>query len=152
MAHATHAVPELACWLAYPFANVIGRVRRSVHFCLGDISRKPATEVQNLCSLIPLQALDGVVDRVHLESSYAGQWQDRSPLRDVPESLEIIAGIADVKSKPQPTEELRAKIDALLEVVPAERLLVSSSCGCGRVPHDEAIRLMRNLVRAAGGD
>ena len=68
---------------------------------------------------------------------------------EIPDSMEIIAGIADVKSKPQPVDELRARIDALLEVVPEQRLLVSSSCGCGRVPHDEAIRLMRNLVKAA---
>ena len=27
-----------------------------------------------------------------------------------------------------------------------------TSCGCGRVPHDEAIRLLRNLVKAAGGE
>ena len=37
----------------------------------------------------------------------------------------------------------------LLEFIPEDRLLVSSSCGCGRVPHDEAIRLMRNLSLAA---
>ena len=63
--------------------------------------------------------------------------------------MEVIAGIADVKAKPQSEAELRERIDALLGVLPAERLLVSSSCGCGRVPHDEAIELMRNLVRAA---
>jgi len=27
-----------------------------------------------------------------------------------------------------------------------------TSCGGGRVPHDEAIRLLRNLVKAAGGE
>ena len=45
--------------------------------------------------------------------------------------------------------ELREKIEQLVDVIPAERLLVSTSCGVGRVPHDEAIRLMRNLVKAA---
>ena len=54
-----------------------------------------------------------------------------------------------MKSRPESADLLRAKITALLEVIPAERLLVSSSCGCGRVPHDEAIELMRNLVAAA---
>ena len=88
---------------------------------------------------------------MHIECSYAGQWADRGMLADVPDSIQIIAGIADVKRSPQGVDELREKIESLLDVVPEDRLLVSSSCGCGRVPHDEAIRLMRNLVKAAGG-
>lgn len=152
MAHSALPVADVVRWLAYPFRSRPA-IRRSVHFCLGDISRRPATQVQNLRSLVPLlQALEGEIDRAHLECSYAGQWRDHGLLREVPDSIEIVAGIADVKSPPQPVDALRAKIDALLAVVPRERLLVSSSCGCGRVPHDEAIRLMRNLVKAAGGD
>jgi len=127
-------------------------ITRTVHFCLGDISRQTATEDQNLKNLVPLlQALEGTVDRVHLECSYPGQWQDITVLKEIPSSMEIIAGIADVKSTNPATsvDELSSKIQNLLEIVPAERLLVSTSCGCGRVPHDEAIRLVRNLVKAA---
>ena len=125
-------------------------ITRSIHFCLGDIARKPSIEVQNLRSLIPfIQKLEGIVDRVHVECSYSGQWEEHALLAELPESMEVIAGIADVKSKPAPVTELRQKIEQLVEVIPAERLLVSTSCGVGRVPHDEAIRLMRNLVKAA---
>ncbi|MDP6607352.1 MAG: hypothetical protein QF664_14010, partial [Dehalococcoidia bacterium] len=67
----------------------------------------------------------------------------------IPESIEVIAGIADSKSKPQSVETLREGAEALARVVPPERLLLSSSCGCGRVPHDDAIEMMRNLVEAA---
>ena len=149
MIEARRAVSEIARWLAYPF-RAVRDVRRTVHFCLGDNGRKPATQEQSLQTLIPLiQALEGQIDRVHLECSYSGQWEERSCLREIPESIEIIAGIPDVKSRPESADLLRAKITALLEVIPAERLLVSSSCGCGRVPHDEAIELMRNLVAAA---
>lgn len=151
MADQTHSVEQVLESLSVPFQSVSG-ITRSIHFCLGDISRKPGTEVQNLISLVPLiQALEGHVDRVHIECSYAGQWADRGMLADVPDSIQIIAGIADVKRSPQGVDELREKIESLLDVVPEDRLLVSSSCGCGRVPHDEAIRLMRNLVKAAGG-
>ncbi len=129
-----------------PAAEII----RTIHFCLGDIARKPSIEVQNLRALIPfIQQLEGVVDRVHVECSYAGQWAEHGLLADLPESMEIIAGIADVKSKPASVTSLREKIEQLSSVVSPERLLVSSSCGVGRVPHDEAIRLMRNLVKAA---
>ena len=106
--------------------------------------------MQNLRALIPfIQQLDGVVDRVHVECSYSGQWEEHGLLAELPEGMQIIAGIADVKSKPAPVTELREKIERLVDVIPPERLLVSTSCGVGRVPHDEAIRLMRNLVKAA---
>ena len=143
------AVGELIPLIAEPLAPAAG-IRRTIHFCLGDIARKPSIEVQNLHALLPLiQTLEGRIDRVHLECSYAGQWDEHALLAEIPASIEVIAGIADVKSKPQSVSALRSKIDQLRQVLPDDRLLVSSSCGCGRVPHDEAIRLMRNLVKAA---
>ena len=145
----SRTVEDVLPLIVEPLAPAAG-MRRTVHFCLGDIARKPSIEVQNLRALLPLlQALEGRVERVHVECSYSGQWEDRALLAELPESIEVIAGIADVKSKPASVTELRGKIDALRAVIPDQRLLVSSSCGCGRVPHDEAIRLMRNLVKAA---
>ena len=142
-------VGELLPLVEEPLEPAAG-IMRTIHFCLGDIARKPSIEVQNLRSLIPfIQQLEGVVDRVHVECSYSGQWEEHGLLAELPESMEIIAGIADVKSKPASVTELREKIEQLVAVVPQERLLVSTSCGVGRVPHDEAIRLMRNLVKAA---
>ena len=136
-------------WLLAPLRRLAG-VRRTVHFCLGDMGRRPFTQEQNLRALLPLlRRLEGAVDRVHLECSYAGQWAERDLLAAVPPSIEIIAGIADVKRDPQPVEELRAKIEALRAVVPADRLLVSSSCGCGRCTPAQATALMTNLVAAA---
>ena len=143
------AAAELLDALIAPFGDV-GDVTRTIHFCLGDISRRPGTDVQNLSSLMPLlQMLDGFVDRVHVECSHAGQWADRHLFSEIPDSIEIIAGIADVKQEPQPVAALKERIELLLEIVSEERLLLSTSCGCGRVPHDEAIRLVRNLVKAA---
>ncbi len=145
----SRTVAEIVPWLTYPFRHVEG-VRRTVHFCLGDMGRRPATQEQHLRNLIPLiQALEGQIDRAHIECSYAGQWEERELLAAIPESIEVIAGIADSKSKPQSVETLREGAEALARVVPPERLLLSSSCGCGRVPHDDAIEMMRNLVEAA---
>jgi 5-methyltetrahydropteroyltriglutamate--homocysteine methyltransferase len=143
-------VEDIAPWLARPF-GAVANVRRTVHFCLGDMGRRPGTPEQHLRTLIPLiQALAGRIDRVHLECSHPGQWAEIELLNEIPESMEVIAGIADVKSvTPASEAELRERIAALLRVLPAERLLVSSSCGCGRMPHDHAIELMGNLARAA---
>ena len=41
-AHGTRPVDQLADWLSTPFQGIDGIVR-TVHFCLGDISRQPAT-------------------------------------------------------------------------------------------------------------
>jgi len=149
LVNGTLPAAELLDTLVAPFGDV-GDVTRTIHFCLGDISRRPGTDVQNLSSLMPLlQMLDGFVDRVHVECSHAGQWADRHLFSEIPDSIEIIAGIADVKQEPQPVAALKERIELLLEIVSEERLLLSTSCGCGRVPHDEAIRLVRNLVKAA---
>ncbi|MDP3940416.1 MAG: hypothetical protein Q8R92_20060 [Deltaproteobacteria bacterium] len=143
------AVSEILPWLIHPFKGIEG-VTRTVHFCLGDMGRRPATQEQHLRNLVPLiEALEGAVDRVHLECSYAGQWEEIALLGKIPGAIELIAGIADVKAPPQSEETLGERIRALLQVLPAERLIVSSSCGCGRMPRDDAKLLMRNLVRAA---
>ena len=140
---------DLADWIATPFAQLKPGICRSVHLCLGDISRKPATEHQNLRMLLPLMhALEGRVDRLLLECSYAGQWREHSLLADLPASFEIVAGIGDVKSAPESVDALQRKMGALLAIL-GDRLLVSTSCGCGRMPHDDAIRLNRNLVKAS---
>jgi 5-methyltetrahydropteroyltriglutamate--homocysteine methyltransferase len=137
-------------WLLFPFRNVTG-VRRTIHLCLGDMGRRPFTQEQNLHALMPLlDHLDGHVDRVHVECSYAGQWNEHALLARVPSSIEIIAGIADVKGDVASVPELRTKIEALLQVLPEDRLLLSSSCGCGRCTPAQAKALMRNLVAAAG--
>jgi methionine synthase II (cobalamin-independent) len=80
---------------------------------------------------------------------FAGQWQEPELLADVPEDIEVVAGVADVKSDASSPQELSQRIGALLGVVSEERLLVSTWCGCGRMLHDDAIRLVRNLVKAA---
>jgi 5-methyltetrahydropteroyltriglutamate--homocysteine methyltransferase len=140
---------DILRWLLYPFRRVTD-VRRTIHFCLGDMGRRPFTQEQNLHALMPLlRQLDGHVDRLHLECSYVGQWAERQLLAEVPPSIEVIAGIADVKGAVQSVDELGAKIEALAKVLPPERLLVSSSCGCGRCTAEQASALMRNLVTAA---
>lgn len=151
-AHNSEQLSRLAELLTDPFDQLdeADGVRRSVHFCLGDIARKPSTQVQNLRSLIPLLSkLDGRIDRALLECSYSGQWDDRNLLAEVPESIQIVAGIGDVKALPADRAHYSQQIEQLLEVIDQDRLLVSTSCGCGRVPHDEAIRLNLELCRAA---
>ncbi|MFN0030239.1 MAG: hypothetical protein ACKV2O_24060 [Acidimicrobiales bacterium] len=151
-AHGSHPPGQLAEWIAAPLALVPPGVSRAVHFCLGDIARRPSTRTQNLRSMLPLfDDLDGRVDRVMVELSHPGQWAEHQLLRRVPPSMSVVAGIGDVKAPPQPVGHYLERIAALRAVVGQDRLSVSASCGCGRMPHDEAIALNRNLVKAAQG-
>lgn len=124
--------------------------RRSVHFCYGDFDAQTWTENHAFAPLVPLiQALDGAIDRVVLEFSLAEQWAERRLLAELPASMEIAAGIVDVKS---PDVESRAdlvrKIHALLEYVPPERLLICPSCGLGRRSVELAMAKTQVMVEA----
>ncbi|MCB0158731.1 MAG: hypothetical protein KDD83_11420 [Caldilineaceae bacterium] len=124
--------------------------RRSVHFCYGDFDAKTWTENHAFAPLVPLiQALDGVIDRVVLEFSLPEQWAERRLLAELPASMEIAAGIVDVKS---PDVESRTalvqKIYALLEYVPPERLLICPSCGLGRRTVELAVAKATVMVEA----
>jgi len=115
------------------FAGFTG-IRRSVHFCYGDFMAQSWTTNRTFHQLLPtIQALAGVIDRVVLEFSLPEQWAERALLAQIPSSIEVAAGIIDVKS---PTIEtpaaVVAKIQELLPYVPAERLLICPSCGLGR--------------------
>jgi 5-methyltetrahydropteroyltriglutamate--homocysteine methyltransferase len=109
-------------------------IRRSIHFCYGDFMAQSWTTNRTFHPLLPtIQALDGVIDRVVLEFSLPEQWAERALLAQIPNSIEVAAGIIDVKSPVIETvADVVAKIQELLRYVPAERLLICPSCGLGR--------------------
>lgn len=115
------------------FADFSG-VRRSIHFCYGDFMAQSWTTNRTFHPLLPtIQALDGIVDRLVLEFSLPEQWAERALLAQIPASMEIAAGIIDVKSPTIETvDEVKSKITELLRYVPATRLLICPSCGLGR--------------------
>jgi 5-methyltetrahydropteroyltriglutamate--homocysteine methyltransferase len=125
-------------------------IRRSVHFCYGDFGAQSWTDQRDFHSLLPtIQALDGVIDRLVLEFSLPEQWAERALLADIPESMEIAAGIVDVKSPNVETpEQIEAMIYELLDYVPGERLLICPSCGFGRRHVEMAMSKTRAMVRA----
>jgi len=125
--------------------------RRSVHLCYGDFGARTWTRNRALRPLIPtLQQLGGVVDRVVLELSLAEQWADRALLLEVADSIEIAAGLVDVKSPHvQTVDDLARMTEELLHVVPAARLLLAPSCGLGRRWVQLAIDKTTAMVAAA---
>jgi 5-methyltetrahydropteroyltriglutamate--homocysteine methyltransferase len=126
------------------------KVTKTIHCCLGDLGSKPAIPVHNLNALMPfVKQLAGIVDKVHLECSHPGQWADRACLRDVPKELEVIAGVVDVKTPVETTDEIADHIREVLRFVEPERLWIAPSCGFGRRTTDIAIGKLSRMVEAA---
>jgi 5-methyltetrahydropteroyltriglutamate--homocysteine methyltransferase len=141
--------PEQAVALiSQSFAGV--QALKTIHCCLGDLGSQSAITVHNLHALMPfVQQLGGVVDKVHLECSHPGQWADRACLRDIPKSMEVIAGIVDVKSPVETTDFIADRMKELLHFVEPERLWAAPSCGFGRRTTDVAIGKLSRMVEAA---
>lgn len=131
------------------FAGFTG-IRRSIHFCYGDFMAQSWTTNRTFHQLLPtIQALDGVIDRVVLEFSLPEQWAERALLAQIPSSIEVAAGIIDVKAPTIETSaEVVAKIQELLHYVPAERLLICPSCGLGRRETALALGKAQVMVQA----
>lgn len=142
----TQSATELVATILTGFTGI----RRSIHFCYGDFSAKTWTDNRNFHALLPtIQALDGIVDRVVLEFSLPEQWAERALLAEIPASIEVAAGIVDVKSPVvESPQELVEKIEALLLYVPAGRLLICPSCGFGRRNEKMALHKTAAMVEA----
>lgn len=135
--------------IAQSFAGV--SVTKTIHCCLGDLGSKPVISVHNLNALMPfVKQLAGVIDKVHLECSHPGQWADRACLRDIPKELEVIAGIVDVKTPVETTDEIADHIHEVLRSIEPERLWIAPSCGFGRRrTTDIAVGKLSRMVEAA---
>jgi 5-methyltetrahydropteroyltriglutamate--homocysteine methyltransferase len=135
--------------IAQSFTGVI--VKKTIHCCLGDLGSKPVIPVHNLHALMPfVKQLAGVVDKVHLECSHPGQWADRACLRDIPKELEVVAGVVDVKTPVEATDEIAERIREVLRFVEPERLWIAPSCGFGRRrTTDIAVGKLSRMVEAA---
>ncbi|MGE0822202.1 MAG: hypothetical protein AB7G75_01645 [Candidatus Binatia bacterium] len=130
------------------FAGVT--VTKTIHCCLGDLGSQPAIPTHNLRALMPfVTRLSGVVDKVHLECSHPGQWDDRACLRDIPKDLQVVAGVVDVKTDVETVDHIAERIGEVLRLVESERLWIAPSCGFGRRTTEVAIGKLSRMVEAA---
>jgi 5-methyltetrahydropteroyltriglutamate--homocysteine methyltransferase len=95
-----------------------------------------------------LAELDGcAVDQIAVESAQPDL--DLSLLRDLP-SKTIILGVLDLSDEtPETAEQVARRIEAALEVVPAERLQVAPDCGMKYLLREAALAKLRALVEGA---
>jgi len=110
--------------------------RKSLHFCNGNMRGRPQSSVLRCAPWVDiLRHLEGVIDVANIECSYFPQWLERDAFRDLPQSMELAAGIVDEANYwVEPVEKIRSRAADWARVVGEERLWISPSCGFGRHP------------------
>jgi 5-methyltetrahydropteroyltriglutamate--homocysteine methyltransferase len=144
---------DLSAMVAGCFDGVDG-VTRGMHICNGNFKGRPISPIVRNASWVPLlQELDGVIDIATLECSYFAEYLEREAFADMPQSMELAAGIVDEASYGIETvKKIRDRAADWARVVGEERLWISPSCGFGRHPARSRPVLktkMENMVEAA---
>jgi len=147
------SVDQAADIIAPCFEDINGGIR-AIHMCNGNNRGRPRSGVLRNASWVPiLQRLEGVVDLANLECSYFSEYLERDAFKDLPQSMELAAGIVDEANYwPEPVAKIRARAEDWARVVGEERLWISPSCGFGRHPardRDVLRTKMEHMVEAA---
>lgn len=135
------------------FEGVEG-ARRGVHLCSGNLRGRPLAGNLSAQPWIDiLERLGGVVDVAHLALQYFNRYLERDLFRALPAEMELAAGIVDEASYwVEPVDKIRERARAWADVVDADRLWLSPSCGFGRHP-SRSVPVLRekvaNMVEAA---
>jgi 5-methyltetrahydropteroyltriglutamate--homocysteine methyltransferase len=128
--------PERAAEITAACFEGVEGVTRGVHICNGNFKGRPMSSVVRNATWVPMfQHLDGVIDVAALECSYFAEWLERDAYKDLPQSIQLAAGIVDEASYGIETvKKVRDRAADWARVVGEERLWISPSCGFGRHP------------------
>jgi methionine synthase II (cobalamin-independent) len=144
---------EAAAIVAACFEGVEGTTR-GVHLCSGNLRGRPlAANLTSQPWIDMLQRLDGVVDVANLALQYFNRYLERELFRALPSGMALAAGVVDEASYwVEPVDKIRERARDWADVVGAERLWLTLSCGFGRHPA-RSIPVLRekveNMVEAA---
>ena len=131
------------------FSGVEG-VERCWHFCLGNAwgSRAEVLTKGGYGGVLP-QYFDVDVDAFVLDFA-CRDMVDVAVLRELPPDKGIHAGVIDVRNlEVEQPEQVAARIRAVLDVVPAERVTLTTDCGMKQLPRTVARAKLASLTQAA---
>ncbi|MFQ5954877.1 MAG: hypothetical protein ACE5JZ_07430 [Kiloniellales bacterium] len=135
------------------FHGVPAAVNRVVHMCCGypdrlDRSDYPKADPRAYFDLA--QAIDeAAVDAVSLEDAHR---HNELKLLDLIKRTRVILGVVAIaRSRVEPVEEIRARLDDALEHIDKARLVAAPDCGLGLLGRALAVQKLRNLSTAAHG-
>jgi len=120
------------------------------HFCLGNAW---GTSTKGLTAggygTVIESYYDLPVDQFVLDFAARGM-SDVDVLRDLPEDKSIAAGVIDVRNlEVEQPEQVAERIRAVLDVVPAERVTLTTDCGMKQLPRTVARAKLGSLTNAA---
>lgn len=126
-------------------------VTRTVHMCCGYPDKLDRTDYPKADPDSYFQIADAIedstIDVVSLEDAH--RHNDLSLLEHFTNTAIIFGAVAIAKSRVEPVEEIRERLQAALEHIDAERLLAAPDCGLGLLGRDLAMAKLRNLSAAA---
>jgi 5-methyltetrahydropteroyltriglutamate--homocysteine methyltransferase len=126
------------------------RVERCWHFCLGNAwgSRAEGLTRGGYGSVLP-RYFDVDVDAFVLDFA-CRDMVDVAVLRDLPDDKRVHAGVIDVRNlEIEQPEQVADRIRAVLEVVPAERVTLTTDCGMKQLPRTVARAKLASLTAGA---
>ena len=125
-------------------------VERCWHFCLGNAwgSRAEGLTKGGYGGVLP-QYFDVDVDAFVLDFA-CREMVDVAVLRDLPVDKGVHAGVIDVRNlEVEQPEQVAARIRAVLDVVPAERVTLTTDCGVKQLPRTVARAKLASLTAGA---
>ncbi|KMW57575.1 5-methyltetrahydropteroyltriglutamate--homocysteine methyltransferase [Candidatus Rhodobacter oscarellae] len=132
------------------FDGLPDTVTRVMHMCCGYPNRLddmdyPKADQDSYVQIA--RAVDGVADEISIEDAHR---HNPAELFGLFERSKLIVGFVTVaSSRVEPVEEIAARMAAILEHLPPERLIAAPDCGLGFLGRDLAMTKLRNLSQAA---
>jgi 5-methyltetrahydropteroyltriglutamate--homocysteine methyltransferase len=137
------------------FDGVSG-VIRGLHLCNGNNRGRPGSPILRNATWIPLlQELAGVIDIAHLEASYFSEYLERKAFKNLPQNMQLAAGIVDEANYwIESVKKIKERAADWSRIVGEERFWLAPSCGFGRHSARDGDRevlhaKMTNLAEAA---
>ena len=136
--------------LARCFQDVPEDVTRVVHMCCGypsalDDHDYPKADPGAYLEIA--RAVDAVADQISIEDAHRHNPPDLFRLFE--RSTLIVGFVRIAASRVETVEEIQARMEAVQEWIPRERLVAAPDCGLGFLGRDLAMAKLRNLCEAA---
>ncbi|WP_371223545.1 cobalamin-independent methionine synthase II family protein [Roseovarius sp. 2305UL8-3] len=132
------------------FHNVPDSVTRVMHMCCGypnhlDDHDYPKADQASYVQIA--EAVDGITDQISIEDAHR---HNPDVLFSHFKTSQLIVGFITVaSSRVEPVEEIKARMEHVLGLLPPERVLAAPDCGLGFLGRDLAMKKLRNMCAAA---
>ncbi|MEM7057166.1 MAG: cobalamin-independent methionine synthase II family protein [Pseudomonadota bacterium] len=136
--------------LAKCFEGVPNGVTRVMHMCCGypnklDDADYPKADQQSYVKIA--ERVDGIADQISIEDAHRHNPAD---LFERFQTSTLIVGFVTVaSSRIEPVDEIKARMDTVMQHIPADRLIAAPDCGLGFLGRDLAMTKLKNLTEAA---